>query len=471
MVGCCIVERFGIACERSHQPSLVGVPLALTGPDNKVVVASQEAAAAGVIPEQPLSAARLLCPSLSHRPYTTAAYLVAAEVIWNAVAVETSFVEPVSPECCLFELSGRDQEGRTATLIRSLRATLGIEVKGALAASRFVVEYAAKKAIDGTVTVVHPGDELTVTGSVAFDEVPGLDTAVRDRFAKLGIATLSELITLGARRMPKVLKEISTTLVRRAQGLDSPAIQPLWPPRSETARLSFEDEVGDLQRIDDALRHLTAQIANTLSGGFQFCRRLSLSVGFSDGSWQVEAEETASPIADKADLYRTAHRLLKRLAPTQAIAELVIEAGQIAAPRSIQLSLLDSNPGSGFLPHERSQRLTAAQRFLTRRFGGSTLLPLEHLAEARKIGLWTYPLGHITDEQVAVVTGSDGAPQTVCRRGRPVHIASVQNDWRETSWTCGQAVEHDAYRVVTAAGELWELHQFGSVWRLMSMAD
>jgi len=474
MIGCCLVPRIGIACEQRARPELVGAPLALVDSD-VVQVASMQANAVGVTPGQPLSAAKLLCPSLIVRPYDREAYLAAAEVVWNVVAEETSFVEPVSPEECLFDLDGVDQARRAVAISQAVANVVSTGVRLALAKSRFVSHNAAVNADDGAVIVITEGQELDSTVSCPLDLFPELDRANLDKLHKLGLTTVGHLVEVGRRRLPKSLQAVALLLIRRAEGLDSSPILPLWPPRSETAKVVFDEEVGDATRIDEALKHAAVDLGQKLLDKQVVSRQMSLIVQYADGTRQAEVEQMSTPAADGLGLLRAARRLLARLAPPQPIIEIVVNAEQIAAPRSMQLSLLDSNPGCGYLPHEREQRLAKGSQFLTRRFGVGTMVTGAALHQARQVNLHTYSLGKTVTgkaQEAMVIVDGMGEPSLIFRADLGTVGVEIVNDvWDETTWEWGHLREHTVYRVLTQRGDLWELHRDGEKWRLCGLAD
>src|SRR5207237_5832275 len=93
------------------------------------------------------------------------------------------------------------------------------------------------------------------------------------------------------------------------------------------------------------------------------------------------------------------------------------------------------------------------------------------LRHARLIGLWTYPLGHLLEEPIQVVTDARGVPVRFWRRGRPRDVRRVQDYWREAEWFWGTLSERTVYRVETDPSGLCELHSIGLQWRLGAIAD
>src|SRR4051794_40565869 len=99
LIACFTFPQFGIAVECARRTHLFGSSVALIN-DTTILVASSEAEARGVRTGQTISAARSLCPDIALLPYDLNAYEEAARLLWDVLAIESSIVEPVSPELC-----------------------------------------------------------------------------------------------------------------------------------------------------------------------------------------------------------------------------------------------------------------------------------------------------------------------------------------------------------------------------------
>jgi DNA polymerase-4 len=465
------MEQFSIECERIKNPKLLGEAFALIDIHDTIQVASPEALAAGLAVGQPLSAAKILCRSLIHLPYDLSAYMKAAASVWDDYAVESSYVEPVTPEVCYIELTGRDQPARIKALMAQVSTCIGLPVQAGLAHSRFVSEQAARLSDGIDPITIQAGQEIIGTAHCFLENVISLDRKTIDRFHKLGITTLGNLVDIGIGKLPKALQPTATLLLRRGQGLDSPPIRPMWPPRHEAYRVVFEDEVENTERLEEALRRAAEAIALRLGGGFIFARRLALTLRYDDTSSVVENEEAANPLANVDALFRGGLRLMERMKITRPVTELLLEAHHIAAPGSVQLSLIEGDGASCLLPYERTARLQGVLHFLRDKYGVGAIIPMQNLSTVQRIGLWAYPLGHVSNESVDVICGSDRTPQIISRKQSRQRVMAVQDHWTESSWKWGEFSEYEVYRVLTESQALLELHRYGMAWRLASVAD
>jgi DNA polymerase-4 len=146
MIACFLIPTFGIVCERERKAELVSKPIALTGEDGALQIVSEEAELYGIRTGQSASAARALCPSILLLPYCGEYYTEAARVIWDLLAIESSVVEPVSPELCFVEMSGRDIPDRVRSVALEIARQVRCPVQAGIASSKLVARQAALKA-------------------------------------------------------------------------------------------------------------------------------------------------------------------------------------------------------------------------------------------------------------------------------------------------------------------------------------
>ena len=167
---CFIASQIGIQAERVVKPELVGQPLALLN-DEAIAVVSGEAQALGIRRNQKHTAALALCPSLILLPYDRILYDETARHLWDSLAIESSIVEPVSPELCFVELSGRDISERVDQLIESIVEQTGLSIQVGRASSKFVAEIAAERADNNcayTVSSVESASFISSFSSIYF---------------------------------------------------------------------------------------------------------------------------------------------------------------------------------------------------------------------------------------------------------------------------------------------------------------
>jgi DNA polymerase-4 len=467
-IACFEIPLLSIACERARCPELTGAPLVVMV-DGKIAVVSPEAVSRGVMVGQTISGARLLCPSLVVLPYDRDAYQSAARPIWDIYATESNTVEPVTPERCFVVMDGVDIPERAHQIADALAAVIGVPVRVGIASSKFTALHAAARAGDNGVMDVPRGCEQEALTGVRLVDIPGIPAATLSKLERLGLRTLQEAAAV-AGRLPASLRTVSHRLQDLAMGRDGEAVRAMWPPPAIDARVPFEDATGDRTRLEGAIRRAADRAARRALTMRQYGKRVALVVEYEDSTRQTLAETLAFPTRDGDVLYRAGLRLLDRLQPGLPIGAITLTLSEMGVASGQQLALLDPSGADG-LPHERANRLQTVLAYIRSKWGPRSVVRAGSYHQARRIGMWTYPLGHLLREPVRVITHVDGTPARYIRRRQPHDVRRVQNRWREKEWSWGEERDVSVWRVETSAGALSELAQTGEEWRLQGMAD
>jgi len=472
VIACFYMPQIAIATERIRALALWGRPLALVGESDLLVCVSEEAALVGVKAGMAAAGARTLCRSLVVLPYDRAVYEQAAQVVWEALAVESSTVEPVAPEVCYVQFEGRDIVGRVSDLLQRLVAATRVSMQVGLAMSKIVAYHAARQAEIDTVWVVDRCPEEVLRG-VPLAFCPGLEEAQRRQLAKLGLRTFGDITRLPEKEMQRRLGSLAARLARLAQGQDGDPVWAKWPPPLLRVQERLEYEVTDIATIEAALQRCAAELGRRLRARREFCRSLAVCLVLEDQNQLRQRERLVDPVDLEAALLRAARRLLMRMQRTidRAVVEVVLEAGELGAGTGIQLELLDLH--SNALPHLRLRHLRATINHLQQRYGPGCVVTAHTLWQARRIDLWTYPLCHQRHETVQVITDGEGAPVRFQRpRGEIYRVADIQRHWREAEWEWDRPATHAVYRIETCPSGLYELRlDHKGHWWLCGIAD
>lgn len=472
VIACFYMPQIAIATERIRALALWGQPLALVGEKDTLVCVSEEAAMAGIKPGQVAAGALLLCRSLIVLPYDGAAYEQAAQVVWEALAVESSTVEPVAPEVCYVLFDGGEIGRRVRELRQRLVAATRFSIQVGLAESKIVAYHAARQADLDTVRVVDRRPEEVLRG-VALESWAPLGEAQQRQLAKLGIRTFGDVARLPERELQRRLGSLATRLARLAQGQDGDPVGAKWPPPVLRVQEILEYEATDITILEKALQRCAARLALRLRSRRVFCRSLTVCLTLEDHNLLRQQEPLADPLDLETALLRVARRLLVRMQPAidRAVVGIALQAGELGAGSGIQLELLDlfANP----LPHLRLRRLRSAIGHLQQRFGPGCVVTARTLWQARRIDLWTSPLCHQARERVQVITDSTGEPVRFLRSGGEMYqVEAVHRNWREAEWEWDRLITQAVYRIETRPAGLYELRlSGGGNWLLCGIAD
>jgi DNA polymerase-4 len=470
---CYQLPLFALACERQRRPELRTHPIALVTPEGRVRVVSDEAKRTGVEPGMATSAARIFCPDLEARAYDLPAYEEAAEHIWNRIAQDSSFVEPISPEVCFATFTGPGIMDRLLRSTPDLRDISGTAVQAGMSVSRFTARIAASRGDGNRPVVVCPGDEkefLSTCPIVAAAQagMSAIGSAEIERLDRLGVRTLGDVLSVEEKDLHRLFKEKSFLLRRLARGLDRDPVRAIWPPMVIEHAVQTEDGIADAAMLDAAMRLCAESVGASLKHERKQCRRLTLELRY-DGDLTRSATEKLRKPEDQAEaLLRATRRLLGRMPPWEGDhapaaggrgqrkgnpIEVVLLASAIGLSGSFQPALLDDNQYLRGLPHERQGRLDAAVQLVCERFGPDVITSAARQSRQnrpRQCRLWTYPLTRRLDEGVEVVTDPRGDPIRYARSGQWWDVMRIQNRWSEADWRRGQIEERMVFRVEVA---------------------
>jgi nucleotidyltransferase/DNA polymerase involved in DNA repair len=518
-IACFHFPRFGITAERLRHPSLQDHALALKDEKGALAVLSAEAAAAGVRVGQTMTSAQAICPLLMILPYDRAYYDQAAEPIWNLLAMESSLVQPVSPEIAYVEFSPAQLNASIASLVQAISLQTAAEFSVGIAQSKLVAYEAALSGLTGklgstsqasrsaervregglpvvaaaalagagpslqstrpdkpfsarnTVQNIEPesSQERSLLAHIPIERLT-INPTARARARRLGIRTLGHVQALPPQEILRQFRETGHTLLRLAIGEDSDPVRPLWPPRILQERLAFEDEVIDSATVEEAIRQCAETIAKQLAEAGEFCRSLTLKLTLRDSAEREESETLSHPIDSAEQIHRAGLRLFSRQSVQEPITAICLTAAGLGSGSGVQLALLDRSDSWSELPHERMQRVAATLDLLRKEYGPDTIVKAASRHVIRRIDLWIEALSRQMDIPVKVVTDKSGLPLRYRTHAIERKIASIQTCWREAEWW-GGFTERTVYRVVTTAAGFAELHYNGREWRLKAMAD
>lgn len=470
---CFFNPQAGIACERKRKPELIDRPLALSSLQSRVIVVSPEAAERGIGPGHSLSSAHSLHRDLQILPYDREAYDLAARSLWDLIAVETSVIEPTSPEMVFAVLDGPEIRSRTLALLGALTSMAGVPVQAGLGSTRMVARTAARRAAPGELLEAPPENEARFLAPTPLSEVDEIDTPTRQRLDRLGIRTLGEVRRIPQSDLHRQFRQTGLLLSRRSAGIDDAPIRALWPPRTHTEQRNFEDAVTDAEPIQLALEACSAGIAHRLIFSMEYCRTLTIRIETESAPIREMEERLRSPINRTTDILSAARRILSRIPLQSAISSIELRAGDLGPGSGVQLSLLDATgeAHADGLPHERRRRLESAVSGIRARFGAASMAAGGTSEPPSRIRLWTYPLSSRRSEEIRVETDSTGAPLRYTRGGETIEVYRIHSLWRETEWFWEGQKETTAYRIETRRAELIELHHTGDRWRIGAVAD
>ena len=268
------LDAFYTSVHQRDDESLRGRPVAVAGASRRAVVmgASYEARAFGVHSAQPLHEALEACPDLVVVRPDQPAYREASRAIH---AIFRRFAAPekiegVSLDEAYIDVTARTRHG-TATpedIARQVKFMIRNEVhltaSVGVAASKVVAKVASGSRKPDGLVVVPPETEADFMAPLAVGVLGGVGPKTEERLRMMGIRRVGDLAGYDTQRLVQALGTSGAVLQKLAQGKDRQPVDGSKPLKTISAEVTFEHDVADRERIEEAVKELTERLAERL---------------------------------------------------------------------------------------------------------------------------------------------------------------------------------------------------------------
>jgi nucleotidyltransferase/DNA polymerase involved in DNA repair len=355
---CLWLPTFELRLELMRAPELGSTSVALLSPGESVRrtvwQVSERAWEAGVRPDQLVSQAVSLCPSLTLLEPDPAHYDATTDTLLEVLSELTPVLEPAGRGRVFLGMDGlgrlygspqRQAERALGSLFRVFPAPLVAATRAGMAPGKFGAWVAAASAPPGEPVVI-PEDALSrFLASRPVASLP-VDPLVIQRLERLGVATLGELRRFPEPAMVAQFGEEGRSALAWSTGRRIDPVRPWHRPRPVRVSLDFPTPVGLVETLHGALDRLVERALSRPArrGRSVTATRLGAHLE-GGGSWFVEAvlreptsarDRIASPLRSKMAL----------TPPPKAVETLLLELTRFGAP-STQTSLFDRKDEAG----------------------------------------------------------------------------------------------------------------------------
>jgi protein ImuB len=369
------------------RPDWRGAPAAVVArdaPQGEILYADAEARRLGVSPGQRYGTALALCPQLRAGEISTADVARAAGEVADLLERFSPEVEPSAAEPGVFWLNAAGLarlHGSATGFARAVRRALGeigFEAGVAVGFTRFGT-YALARSRGGAVATRGPDEERAAAGRTALSGY-ALPPTARDALARLGVATVAQLLALPPAGLLTRFGPAVHGLALLARG---DAWRPLAPRKAEerfTAQLSLDYADADAERLGFLAKGLLHPILARLAARREAVAELELRIDLDHRPALVTRVRPAAPTLDARVLVELVRLRLE-----------ATELGAGAVGMGVTARAVPADPEQLRLFAERRQRdLDAANRALARlraEFGDAAVVRARltegHLPEAQ----------------------------------------------------------------------------------------
>jgi len=267
------LDAFYASVAQRDDPSLRGVPLAVSGSSRRAVVltASYEARPFGVRSAMPLYRALELCPHLIVvRPNFTA-YRETSERVFEIFAEGSRAVEGLSLDEAFVDpstSSGRvaaDEAVAFAHRVRArIREEVGLTVSAGVASGKMVAKIASDANKPDGLTIVAPGTEAAFRAPMPVGRLWGIGPKTLPRIEAAGVRTIGDVAALDERRLFDLFGRSGPFYRDLARGIDDRVVDPSRERKSISTEETFEYDERDEHRILALLREQADELARDL---------------------------------------------------------------------------------------------------------------------------------------------------------------------------------------------------------------
>ncbi len=317
------LDAFYASVELLRRPELRGKPVIVSGNGPRAVVttATYEARRFGVGSAMPTSRARRLCPQAILVPPDFAAYREASRAVWAIVAEHVEVVEQVGLDEGYLDLSQATAPGATMRrVVTEIRRRTGLGASVGIGPNRLVAKIASDcEKPEGFVALSR---EMAVErfGGASPGLLPGIGPRTVERLEGMGILTLAHLAGQPAGTLQAAFGERQGLYLERRARFDADAeLTPVREAKSQSSETTFDEDVADPERQEQALGELAADLCARLARRELRGRTIAIKVRLQDWTTITRARTVERPTNDREEVTRVALELLRAYAPPRPV--------------------------------------------------------------------------------------------------------------------------------------------------------
>ncbi len=320
-------------------------------PQGVVLWACERARGAGILPGQRYAHALSLHRELRARVVPPEQIAAALDELRVALHVLSPRVEPAT-DPGTFWLDGEGLErvfgGATPWALAIQRAVAALNLSGAVVVgfSRFAT-YAIARATRHGITVLRgDADERAAASAVPLARLD-VDPKLRDALARLGVATLGQLVRLPGGGILERFGKDAHRLYQLAAGERWDPLVPVPPPEAPDERVVLDDDVDDTEQLVFVLKGAIDRLLDRLAARGRALTALHVELVLRHAVGNTEPRhdciKPAAPTLDGRALVRLVHLRFTGMPPIAPVNAARVWADDVAASRE-QLAMFAAKP-------------------------------------------------------------------------------------------------------------------------------
>ena len=341
---------------RSPELDSTSIALLASGESSRRTIwqVSERAHEAGVRPEQLVSQAVSMCPSLTLLEPDPAHYDAAVESMLELLAEITPILEPAGRGRVFLGMDGlgrlfgspeRQAKRALNSLFRIFPAPLVAATRAGMAPGKFGAWVAAVSARSGEPAIIAESELSRFLARCPVGSLP-VDPLIVQRLERLGVQTLGELRRLPEPSLIAQFGDEGRSALAWATGQRIDPVRPWHRPEPIRVSLDFPNPVGITETLHGALDRLIERALSRPARRGRSVTSMRLGAQLEGGgSWFVETV-LREPTSQRERIASPLRMKMAISPPPKAVDILIVELTQFGAP-SAQTSLFDRKNENG----------------------------------------------------------------------------------------------------------------------------
>jgi DNA polymerase-4 len=313
------LDAFFAAVEQLENPELERVPLVVGGdPHGRGVVSTANYVARRYGIQSAMSCAEALrrCPSAVFVRPRMPLYREYSREVWSLVREIVPSVEQAGIDEGYLDLGQvapafGDACALAETVQAVVRARTRLTCSIGVASSKVVAKIASDRRKPAGLTVVRPGREAAFLAPLPLRVLPGIGPRADERLRAAGIETIGALAGLEDGD-PLVAGKVGRMLRDRARGIDPRPLELSTERISISQEETFPQDIGEVERLHDELRRMSARLAGYLRNRGQVARTVTTKLRYPDFSIRTRSTSLPAGTDDGERIGELACALLDR---------------------------------------------------------------------------------------------------------------------------------------------------------------
>ncbi len=381
------LDAFFASVEELLNPALRGQPVLVGGrPEGRGVIssASYAARAFGVRSAMPTAQALRLCPQAIVVPARHGEYSRHSHAVMAILHEMTPAVEQLSIDEAVLDVTGCERlwgppEAMGRLIQRRVREEQGLPLSVGIASNRLVAKIACDSGKPHGLVLVPHGEEAGFLAPLPIEALWGVGKVTGSRLRALGLRTIGDLATWGARRLMATFGErLGGSLYQHALGLDDTPVEEGGPRRSISQERTFAQDVSDAATLERTLLGMSETVAQRLRESGFVAQTVRIKLRDADFRTYTRQQRLEQPTDQSAILYEAALSLLgANWTPGRPLRLVGVGADGLLTEGGYQLDLFDHTD-------QRHIRLNRALDEIRDRFGDEAITRAALLRRRRR---------------------------------------------------------------------------------------